>query len=148
MSLRARSNVAGPRGPTGAEQDLPAQRTLRISLAQRGLKMLELELDQDGSPVTIEPRGWFVCIVPGLQKQWWHPFVNARHKHVFAMRPARPGEGTLFVRGVRRSRVGLVDRVLTEHLPSLPYAPGSWEPEAAGLVAGAGGWHDPQERVS
>jgi hypothetical protein len=58
--------------------------------------MLELELDQDGSPVTIEPRGWFVCIVPGLQKQWWHRFVNARHKHVFAMCPARPSEWTLF----------------------------------------------------
>ncbi|MHB1249130.1 MAG: hypothetical protein ACYCZL_07030, partial [Polaromonas sp.] len=56
------------------------------------LKTIELEIDQDGSPVTLEARSWFVCIVPGLQKQWWHPFVNRRHKHVFAMRPARPGE--------------------------------------------------------
>ncbi|MHB1198794.1 MAG: hypothetical protein ACYCZ6_04395 [Polaromonas sp.] len=60
------------------------------------LKTIELEIDQDGSPVTLEARSWFVCIVPGLQKQWWHPFVNRRHKHVFAMRPARPGEWTLF----------------------------------------------------
>lgn len=62
----------------------------------RDLETIKIEIDQDGSPVTIEPRGWFVCIVPGLKKQWWHPFVNQRHKHVFAIRPARPGEWTLF----------------------------------------------------
>lgn len=75
MSLRARSNGAGPRGPTSAELGVPVQRTPHRSAAPRGLEMLELELDQNGSPVTIEPRGWFVCIVPGLQKQWWHPFA-------------------------------------------------------------------------
>jgi len=57
---------------------------------------VELEIDRDGSPVTLEAGSWFVCFVPGLKKQWWHPFVNKRHKHVFAMRPARPGEWTLF----------------------------------------------------
>ena len=57
---------------------------------------IALEIDKDGSPVTLEPGSWFVCFVPGLQKQWWHRFVNKRHKHVFAMRPARPGEWTLF----------------------------------------------------
>lgn len=63
---------------------------------ERDLELIKLELDQDGSPVSIEPRGWFVCIVPGLVKQWWHPFVHERHKHVFAMRPAGPGQWTLF----------------------------------------------------
>lgn len=63
---------------------------------ERELEVVKLELDQDGSPVSIEPRGWFVCIVPGLVKQWWHPFVHQRHKHVFAMRPAGPGQWTLF----------------------------------------------------
>ena len=63
---------------------------------ERDVDVIKLELDQDGSPVTIEPRGWFVCIVPGLVKQWWHPFVHERHKHVFAMRPADPGQCTLF----------------------------------------------------
>jgi hypothetical protein len=63
---------------------------------QSELQVMELELDPDGSPVSIEPRGWFVCIVPGLVKQWWHPFVHERHKHVFAMRPAGPGRWTLF----------------------------------------------------
>ncbi len=63
---------------------------------ERDLEVIRLELDKDGSPVSIEPRGWFVCIVPGLVKQWWHPFVHERHKHVFAMRPAGPGQWTLF----------------------------------------------------
>jgi len=63
---------------------------------EREIETIEIEIDKDGSPVTIAPRGWYVCFVPGLQKQWWHPFVNKRHKHVFAMRPARPGEWTLF----------------------------------------------------
>ena len=58
--------------------------------------MIKLELDKDGAPVTIEPRGWFICFVPGLAKQWWHRFVHDCHKHVFAMRPAGPGQWTLF----------------------------------------------------
>lgn len=57
---------------------------------------IPLEIDQDGSPVTLEPGSWFVCFVPGLQRQWWHRFVNKRHKHVFAMRPTLDGEWTLF----------------------------------------------------
>ncbi len=62
----------------------------------RDLEVIELEVDQDGSPVTLEAGSWFVCFVPGLKKQWWHPFVNKRHKHVFAMRPAGPDAWTLF----------------------------------------------------
>lgn len=58
--------------------------------------MIKLELDANGSPVTIEPRGWFVCFVPGLVKQWWHRFVDERHKHVFALRPAGRDQWTLF----------------------------------------------------
>ena len=57
---------------------------------------IELPLDKDGAVVTIPPGGWYLCFVPGLQKQWWHRFVNQRHKHVFAMKPAGPGEWTLF----------------------------------------------------
>ena len=59
------------------------------------MKTIELELDENGSPVTLEAAAWYVCFVPGLKKQWWHPFVNERHKHVFAMKPAREGEWTL-----------------------------------------------------
>lgn len=60
------------------------------------LETIELEIDENGSPVTLEPGNWFVCFVPGLVKQWWHRFVDERHKHVFAMRPADDGEWTLF----------------------------------------------------
>ena len=65
---------------------------------QRGhdLEVVELAVDQDGSPVTLEAGSWFVCFVPGLVKKWWHPFVHRFHQHVFAMRPARPGEWTVF----------------------------------------------------
>lgn len=63
---------------------------------KRDLEVVEIEFDQDGSPITLEPAGWYVCFVPGLIKQWWHRFVNEKHKHVFAMRPAGPGEWTLF----------------------------------------------------
>lgn len=59
-------------------------------------KVIEIEIDKDGAPVTLEAATWLVCFVPGLQKQWWHKFVNKRHKHVFAMRPAGNGEWTLF----------------------------------------------------
>lgn len=62
----------------------------------RNLKTVELEIDQDGSPVTLEAGSWFVCFVPGLKKQWWQPFAHKVHKHVFAMRPAGPGGWTLF----------------------------------------------------
>jgi hypothetical protein len=62
----------------------------------RELETVPLVIDKDGSPVTLEAGSWFVCFVPGLKKQWWHRFVNKTHKHVFAMRPARPGEWTLF----------------------------------------------------
>ncbi len=62
----------------------------------RDPEVIELEVDQDGSPVTLEARSWLVCFVPGLKKQWWHLFVHKVHKHVFAMRPAGPGEWTLF----------------------------------------------------
>jgi len=59
-------------------------------------EVVTLQIDENGSPVTLEAGSWFVCFVPGLNKQWWHPFVHKRHKHVFAMRPVGKGEWTLF----------------------------------------------------
>ncbi len=43
-------------------------------------------IDANGSLVTLQPADWFVCFVPGLQRQWWHRFVHSKHKHVFALR--------------------------------------------------------------
>lgn len=56
----------------------------------------ELVVDADGALITLEAGSWFVCFVPGLDRQWWHPLVNRRHKHVFAIRPAGPNSWTLF----------------------------------------------------
>ena len=39
----------------------------------------------------------------------------------------------------------VVEPVLADHHPSLPYAPGTWGPAASdALIAGDGGWHNPQ----
>ena len=47
---------------------------------------LAIEIDADGSPVSLPAEDWFVCFVPGLQKQWWHRFTSPKYQHVFAMR--------------------------------------------------------------
>lgn len=47
---------------------------------------LAIEIDSDGSPVSFQAAEWFVCFVPGLQKQWWHRFAAAKYQHVFLMR--------------------------------------------------------------
>ncbi len=62
----------------------------------RDLETIKIEVDKDGSPVTLVAGSWFVCFVPGLKKQWWQPFVHKKHKHVFAMRPEKSGEWILF----------------------------------------------------
>jgi hypothetical protein len=54
-----------------------------------------LRIDANGSPVTIAPACWWVCFVPGLRPQWWHPLAHARHKHVFALRPLADGSWLL-----------------------------------------------------
>jgi hypothetical protein len=52
-------------------------------------------VDENGSLVTVDPVDWIICFVPGLQRQWWHRFVNRKHKHVFAMRPTNTGSWLL-----------------------------------------------------
>lgn len=52
-------------------------------------------VDENGSPVTVDPVDWIICFVPGLQRQWWHRFVNHKHTHVFAMRPMNTGSWLL-----------------------------------------------------
>jgi hypothetical protein len=52
---------------------------------------LAIEIDSVGSPVSVPAAEWFVCFVPGLQKQWWHRFTNAKHQHVFAIRMVDDG---------------------------------------------------------
>src|SRR5690242_20592832 len=57
---------------------------------------LAIEIDHNGSPVSKRPSEWFVCFVPGLQKQWWHRFTNPRHKHVFALKMVGDGQWVIF----------------------------------------------------
>jgi glucose-6-phosphate 1-dehydrogenase len=58
---------------------------------------------------------------------------------------AMAGDGSLFTsQEAVEAAWTVVDGVLVNHPPCLPYAPGSWGPEAANaLVAGDGGWQDP-----
>lgn len=67
-----------------------------IKSVDEALSAVRREADKDGSPATIEAGIWFVCFVPGIKKQWWHPLVHKTHKHVFAMRPEPGGRWTLF----------------------------------------------------
>jgi hypothetical protein len=63
----------------------------RPTIAYRVPEELTVEVDANGSPVTVPEAYWLVCFVPGLQRQWWHRFANEKHKHVFAMRPLEDG---------------------------------------------------------
>jgi hypothetical protein len=58
----------------------------RALLEKRLPHEFAIEIDTDGSPVSVPAADWFVCFVPGLQRQWWHRFANAEYQHVFAMR--------------------------------------------------------------
>ena len=62
----------------------------------RAARELPIEIDSHGSPVSKPPAEWLVCFVPGLQKQWWHRFTHAKHKHVFALKTAGAGHWLLF----------------------------------------------------
>lgn len=55
-----------------------------------------LEVDHNGSLVSRRPSEWFVCFVPGLQKQWWHRFINPRHQHVFALKTVDDDHWVIF----------------------------------------------------
>jgi glucose-6-phosphate 1-dehydrogenase len=58
---------------------------------------------------------------------------------------AMTGDGALFTsQDAVLAAWAVVDPVLENHHPALPYPPGSWGPEAAdALIAGDGGWHNP-----
>jgi len=57
---------------------------------------------------------------------------------------AMAGDASLFTsQDAVEAAWAVVDPVLADHAPALPYAPGSWGPAAANaLIAADGGWHD------
>ncbi|MEO9068312.1 MAG: glucose-6-phosphate dehydrogenase, partial [Caldimonas sp.] len=60
------------------------------------------------------------------------------------LRDAMAGDGALFTsQDAVEAAWAVVDDVLEDHSPALPYARGSWGPAAAdALIAGDGGWHE------
>ena len=58
-------------------------------------RAIDLDIDENGSPVTLDPADWLVCFVPGLQRQWWHRFVPG-WQHVFMIRPVNHEQWLLF----------------------------------------------------
>ena len=71
----------------------PGTRRMTPEISDRRVHPIDIPIpiDENGSPVTLDPSCWYVCFVPGLQRQWWHPFVHRLNKHVFVIRP--DGEG-------------------------------------------------------
>ena len=59
---------------------------------------------------------------------------------------ALAGDRTLFARqDAVEAAWAVVDPVLKDHAPTVPYEPGSWGPKQADdLIAAAGGWHQPR----
>jgi hypothetical protein len=84
-AVQAKQFVLGP------DEQVPS----RLKLVGDALPDLANSIDQNGSPVTLDPADWFICFVPGLRRQWWHRFVHHKHKHVFAMRPMSTGSWLL-----------------------------------------------------
>lgn len=82
--LNPSRNVVSAANPTDY---LPQARLVADDLAT--------EVDSHGSPVSVPAAEWFVCFVPGLQKQWWHRFAHKRHQHVFAIRMVDDGSWLL-----------------------------------------------------
>lgn len=96
ISGEVMQRAIGPLSRVMREEPSSGGRRARVPNGDIGPETVGLELDEHGAPVTLEPGSWFVCFVPGLVRQWWHPFVHERHKHVFALRPESDGRWTLF----------------------------------------------------
>ena len=63
--------------------------------AADGVDEPAIDVDENGSLVTLPAAEWLICFVPGLYPQWWHRFAHAKHKHVFAIRRLDDGSWLL-----------------------------------------------------
>jgi glucose-6-phosphate 1-dehydrogenase len=63
---------------------------------------------------------------------------------------AMKGDGMLFVReDAVEAAWAIVEPILSDSSPVLPYEPGTWGPEEANCLAkDVGGWHNPEEYKS
>jgi hypothetical protein len=67
-----------------------------------------IDIDGNGSPVSLPEVDWLVCFVPGRRRQWWHRFAHEKHKHVFAMRRLDDGNWLLVEPWWRRLMVSVL----------------------------------------
>lgn len=82
------------KGPTVARSRFPSPHAI-VPGMHDSASIPPPPIDEHGSPVSLEPRAWLICFVPGLKRQWWHRFVHRKHKHVFAILPGGDGTWTL-----------------------------------------------------
>ena len=79
----------------------------------------------------------------------YEDFAGEEQPYERLLGDAMAGDGSLFTsQDAVEAAWSVVDRVLVDHAPCLPYAPGTWGPVAAdALIAGDGGWYDPENRT-
>lgn len=77
-------------------REMAHQRREVTAMPPGDVRIEPLDLNSDGSLVPLEPGSWFVCFVPPIDRQWWHPLLHRMHKHVFALRPEPSGAWTVF----------------------------------------------------
>ena len=109
---------------------------LRFRLSPRTAIALAARVKRAGKTFTGDQRELFL-----LDEQ---PNKEAPYERLLG--DAMAGNGALFAREqCLEATWAVVEPVLTEYHPTVPYTAGSWGPEAAdALIAAGGGWHNPK----
>ena len=113
---------------------------VRLKLQPVSAVALAARVKRPGEGFVGEQRELYLCEDPGGEDTTYERLLG----------DAMAGDGSLFTsQEAVEAAWAVVDGVLADHPPCLPYAPGSWGPEAAkALIAGAGGWRDPAPEVA
>ncbi|MEO7116756.1 MAG: glucose-6-phosphate dehydrogenase [Caldimonas sp.] len=108
---------------------------IRFKLQPVSAIALAARIKRPGKGFTGEQRELYLCEEFRGQEQTYERLLG----------DAMAGDGALFTsQDAVEAAWAVVDGVLADHSPALPYAPGTWGPKAAdALIAGDGGWHDP-----
>ncbi|HLH69181.1 MAG TPA: glucose-6-phosphate dehydrogenase [Candidatus Dormibacteraeota bacterium] len=108
---------------------------LRFQIAPRSSIALAARVKRPGKEFVGEQRELF------LSEEW--PEQELDYERLLS--DALEGNPALFAReDAVEAAWEVVDRVLRDHPPALPYRPGTWGPAAAAdLIQGHGAWHDP-----
>ncbi len=108
---------------------------IRFKLQPVSAVALAARIKRPGEGFTGEQRELYLC----------EEFSGEEQTYARLLGDAMAGDGALFAsEDAVEAAWAAVDSVLSDHSPSLPYAPGTWGPKAAdALIAGDGGWHDP-----